>query len=826
MTDPTQPFSTLRSPAWPSLASRIDGAVSADPGLAHARDALLRPVQLLEAIAVDAPAALGDDALAAERVRTVLCVAAPWKDLDREAAAILKAHPAAAPYQPSILHHGALVIVVLAAVRVTRAASQVRDAVRAVLGLALAASPLEVLGRSDPRPPGAAGLGAMIGSLAARGAAGEPRPEVIHPFAADPVERGRWRRLIALLGGDLVPAARSPRPWDGAYAGPIDEVEPLHTWPGDVRLSGRFKAELPLLEKHALRVVCGSADRPPVAATLVKALAGTIKVNVPSGAAPCWLGFSSPALVDDANAFRERVRALWRERSGADAGPRYREALRDAPVPVEVIPLLGPGLATPPRGAGNRLARLDSLLRDAVPAVAAPVAKAPVAHGMVTANVAPARVVLVRPAVLRDGAPVSVGLDGGRGAVIEAAGTASVEVGGDMIYDLPWLDDPLAVISGDVRAADDARIPGLLDALSRAAARTAGFEDAIWIALVPDERDAPQSPPPKIHAAVGGQAAGGAWQGFARHLPAEAAIAVAVASRRGLVDLFTALFASGRRRPQGRPVASRLRLAGTFDHGGEITLDPPREETRAAGPGAPCKTGVVAVALDAGGNALDSVPVRSLRDFQPSPFVLLLPVAPEVAAVELRIEDQVLARVPRIPGPPVLDVGAEGGNVRWTYSHPISARPSFELEVIDGPVGTLAMTLDPGLRSLDLPLYRFAPDRALAFRLVASDGWNAVAQDVPGRFKGTGPLVARRVRSEQWWADPGDQPVPAPAGVTLVWTLDGAQVGTGPLLTLVPPGGRDVTAPPPPVRALALASVDAKGDVLAEDTRRLEDPYA
>jgi hypothetical protein len=788
----SSPLTIFRSPAWPSLAQRLDAAVAAEPRLARARDALLRPVRLLASIAADAPLALGDDALAAERVRTVLCLAAPWKDLDHEAAAMLRSHRTTSPYQPGILHHGALVIVALAAMRVTPRASDARDAVRTVLGLALATSPVEVIGRSDPRQPGSVDVGTILGILSARRALGEPKPEVLQPFAADPAERGRWRCLIALLGGDLVPKASAARPWDGAYADPIDEVEPWGTRPGGVRLVGRFKAEKRLLDKKALSVIQGSADRPPVAATLVKALADSIEVKVSEAVAPGWLGFSSREKIDDSNAFRERVRDLWRERSRSRAGAPYREALRDAPVPVDAIPSLGPDLSAPPRGAGNRLVSGRPLFRGAAPLAASP------AMVMTTLT----SVVLVRPSVLRDGAPVSVS-----SARVDAVLWA---VASD-VQELPWLDDPLAVLSSDVRAADDARIPGLLDALSRAAARTVGSEDALWLLLVPDESDGPST-----NAAP--------WPGFERHLPAEAALAVAVASVRGLDGLFAALYPSVGSPPETRPAASRLRLVGTFDHNGEVALDPPREETRAAGSGAPFDTGVVAVALDAAGSALGSVPVKTLRDFQPAPFVLLLPVAPEVVAVELRIRDQVLRRIPRQAGPPVLGVTVADSTLAWTYSHPVSVRPSFELEVTeatDGSLFTPALSLDPSVRSIALPLQRFPPSDGggPSFRLVVSDGWNVTIAPVEGPFDGTGPLIARRVKSGVWWADTA-------LDGTLVWALDGVEIGRGGLLTLVPPGGRDLVAPTKGVRTLTLTALDDTGAAQAVDTRVVEDPYA
>ena len=138
MTTPSS-FSILRAPAWPALARRLASAASVHAELGPAVDALLRPLRLLDMLAADALLALGDDALAAERLRAVLCVAEPWQELLNDVA---KRRPQrrGLGYQPGVIHHGRLALVVLAALRVSAQAAEGESAVRSVLGLVLGAS--------------------------------------------------------------------------------------------------------------------------------------------------------------------------------------------------------------------------------------------------------------------------------------------------------------------------------------------------------------------------------------------------------------------------------------------------------------------------------------------------------------------------------------------------------------------------------------------------------------------------------------------------------------------------------------------------------------
>ena len=155
---------------------------------------------------------------------------------------------------------------------------------------------------------------------------------------------------------------------------------------------------------------------------------------------------------------------------------------------------------------------------------------------------------------------------------------------------------------------------------------------------------------------------------------------------------------------------------------------------RAAGPGAPNDTSVVVVTLDAQGRVLVRAPVRTARKTAPLGFALLVPVAPEVAAVELRLGDEGLARIPRRPGRPELDIkdGRSAGELSWSYRHPMSAAPSFELEIAAAsaaqrPMRTPMLCIGACERSLDVPLQRLQNDRSVELQLTVTDGWNVAS---------------------------------------------------------------------------------------------------
>ena len=377
MTAPA-PLSLLRSPAWPMLEARLAEAAARDGGLFPAREVLVRPLRLLSLMGADVFPALGDGVLEAERLRMLLHLAAPFHSLVEEAqvleeAAGTAARAAAGAYQPGVIDHAGVALLGLAAMRVAPPGSEALF-LRTVHGLALSAAPAEALGRLAPALPGPDGLAVILDTLYLLDTAGSAlKAPFLRPFAGDPAERGRWRCLSRLLQQRLpaavsealaqakLPINKAP-PWDGAYADPFEEVEPLRAAAGqEVTLSGRLERlgrgkSLP----EGLEVVFAAPGRDPLVAKVVAfkpgSKAGELRVEVPAQAEPGWVGLCDDALVEASNQFRSALNAQLPEVLGG------QDCLRGAELPAQAVPLIGvadparPGklLAVPPRLAGNR----------------------------------------------------------------------------------------------------------------------------------------------------------------------------------------------------------------------------------------------------------------------------------------------------------------------------------------------------------------------------------------------------------------------------------------------------------------------------------------
>lgn len=365
-----QTLSVLRSDVWPMFSRRLDEAARQTFSTA-ARDVLARPLELLALMAQDAPAALGDDALAAERLRMLLYLAAPFQTLVDEAR-ILNETVREAPgsYDPGVLDHGALSLLGLAAMRVAPPGAQ-ETFVRTVHGLALSAAPAEALARLVPKLPEAAALGVILETLYLLDTVGAAlKAPLLRRFANDAAERARWKCLSGLFERDLraamaaalsrahLPEAKPP-PWDGAVSSEIEDVQPQRASPGEaVLVTGRFAATL----APSVRVVFAAPDGRPLPAKVIsfdgKAKPCELRVEVPAGAQAGWIGFSDDRLLHASNELRTALRAVLPEvlqRHGC---------VRGTEVPAHLLPLLGtpdperPGklLAVPPRTAGARFA--------------------------------------------------------------------------------------------------------------------------------------------------------------------------------------------------------------------------------------------------------------------------------------------------------------------------------------------------------------------------------------------------------------------------------------------------------------------------------------
>ncbi len=367
-----------------ALLGALDAAVAQDPALDGARALLLAPLSLLEALAKDAGGALGDDVLAAERLRLLLALAAtqvpPLAAIravmgDGGNASLFAASVPAVPCDDGVVDMGGLVIVALAAGRVGMPAGLAEPLINNVLGLAIAAGPAEALARSLAAGMSVSQVKALLAGLGGRSDNGQDRrlSASIASFLTDPCERARWACLELLF--EYVVSDVIATTWDAAGTGSIVEVEPRDACPGtpvtlrvepligdgpilflaagEVPASAERALDsahfLPLLEEELAEVVFSAQGHPSVSQLpgVVDAAAGTIGVIVPEGAHAGWIGFADPALRERSNRGREALRLAWSERN--DTLP----ALRGGPVPVESIPLL-PWPPTPPRSPQAR----------------------------------------------------------------------------------------------------------------------------------------------------------------------------------------------------------------------------------------------------------------------------------------------------------------------------------------------------------------------------------------------------------------------------------------------------------------------------------------
>ena len=377
----TRTLQVLRADVFARFEQALNDAVALDASLSSARTALLTPLRLLDAMAVEAEAALGDDVLAQERLRLLISLAephAPPVSLMRSmlattassssagaspapgiAAISVTTPPATPPCEPCLLHLGCLTILGLAAGRVGLSVGLAEPMLNNVLGLAIAAGPAETLTRAIATGMSTAQLAAVLSSFTPRDSSSRTVSTAVASFLTNPCEAARWRCLDAVfqqIQRDVIST-----PWDAAGSGSISNVEPANACTGEVitlqldprpddtdpnPLNGAFY--LPLLEKKEAWVLFASETRRPIArrALAVDLETGAVQVRVPSDAIGGWIGFTDPKSVETSNEARLQLRAEWEKRNAA-------VCLKNAPVPTNAIPLLN-ALPTPPRTPGGQ----------------------------------------------------------------------------------------------------------------------------------------------------------------------------------------------------------------------------------------------------------------------------------------------------------------------------------------------------------------------------------------------------------------------------------------------------------------------------------------
>lgn len=808
-------YSVLRERAWASLVQRLDALAAADatmgesdkslrplrlrrllattePTMGEIRDKLLRPLRLLQILAVETPGALGQDVLAAERLRNLLYLASPWSALVTEAEQLLdEAKIEPVPHARGVIDLSMLTLIAIAAIRVAPTKLLARIFLQTVHGLALSATPAEMLGEMEPYGHESAPLREVV-KLMVLPEAGRLRENrlFLPRFALDPLSLGRWHCLRTILSGGIDGSLDAIwAPPDRQYAVLVDSIEAIHpidAEPGsELTLTGHFAGLTTKRFPKALHVVFASASGAPIEAAVLAFSRQTITVRVPAGATAGWIGLADDRLIAEANHSRRAIRRLLTRLSAAGDGFPARVApirlagCLDGAIPTAWLADLH-GLPVPPRTASNRYA-----------------GGAPSSN---TFNIASAKwdddrprasaLVLFRPAIVEsEGDRVEIGgmqKAGLRLLASHGRGLSAIE--------LPWIEDRLAVLSTAIRSQDDPRIARLLGRLSRAALQTPGFEQALWLMVVPG-----QDP-------------------IAVSKPAEAAAAVAVATLSGLPALFEEL-ARVAWRPADRTAMQRLRVVGHIDQHAGLCVDDSRIEAapRLVGPGATVDSGYVAVAVDSTDHDLHSQPITCLTSDRPSGFELLFPITPEVAAVELRNSRRTVAAIRRTDGAPEI-VGpgrtthAHRPELRrevlhWQYRHPLGLRSRPMVEVSRDGVWAAFTELDACRDEEVLPLHRL--QQIDQMRIVASDGWHATERSFQGRVNGRPPVVARRVNDTQWWADVGDS-------WSVIWHVPG----------LAPQRTRALAVPEGTVGTVKLVATDEKTGEIVTDERplRREEP--
>jgi hypothetical protein len=355
------------------------------------------------------------------------------------------------------------------------------------------------------------------------------------------------------------------------------------------------------------------------------------------------------------------------------------------------------------------------------------------------------RVVVVRPVVLTPEFG-HLSIDEARAAMRAAQREVGIDI--DLIF-APVIDAAGFAIDGVTSGAATPSTRRLLERLNLFAARSTGFEDALWVALVPAD---------DVKINVSG--------------PGDTVAAIAVASPAGLADLLR------EETPQlAEPPTDRLRLMGTLDFVGAMRITDIQRRRCPAGAGSSVDTGLKVVGLDRIGREIAVAPLRLAGSSLPARFVALLAVAPELARIEIRLVDLsevidttqfqsdpsgsgrwVAKRIDRTVGEPTLsDVRLVDGELRWEYEHTRGVLPEVTIELGRDGGWWAIQRVDRGATSTRLDLERLPSLPGDRLRVVASDRWNTAISDSVDVLASESDrqVIARYAGGGRFWVDLG-----------------------------------------------------------------------